>query len=204
MDKVLTKGLEYFKARHIDVKIQKHSYKVVLYDIFDKYWDRFAVKPASRSRKYHHPVENLQPFGLVNHGIRVQYFNELLLLEEGIDRVEWDKYFFADYTHDFGKLFMNSKADYYNHGLLGAEALKEDLARLGPDGVEIYLLIKNHMHHWNNMTPMGIPDRLIAYADFLATQTAINIDLEYLGAELFQFTESGNEEEPGAVFKKWS
>lgn len=140
-------------------------------------WSELCDIPASKTGKYHHPSENVVPYGLINHVIRGLYFMEQLCKEEGI--ADMDEMTCSMILHDVGKRLYH-KPRYINidHSIEGSKEVRE-----AGFSLEICLMVKNHMHHWDGHIPTNIKERIIAYADYLASRR----ELEIAGLDYFNY-----------------
>jgi len=191
---MIKESLQFFKDKILYPSFTDDKHRQICSIIFDRHWDKFIQLPASRTGHHHSVIENLVPFGLINHTNRVVYFTDLLCKEENVDNR--NDYITAAWLHDIGKILVKTKEDYHIHGKLGADLVATDIYDL-ENGIMIYLMINNHMAHWHGIKFMGIPDRIVAYADLLASQPRIEIkDIQYLTNDMFT-----NKDE---TFEKWN
>ena len=182
---IIQRGFEYFKDKIIDEHFSLQIYKDITTDIMNKYWNEFALLPASKTGKHHHPIENVSPFGLVNHSIRVSYLASHFSDEENLTKLR-DDFILAALIHDIGKVKYHRKLCIYNHHpQVGAEMVDEFIKIL-PMYEIIKRMINNHMHQWCGKREMSREDNVLAYADYIATRSEIDIQgLPYLTEDLF-------------------
>lgn len=154
----------------------------------DKYWKEIAPLPASSTGRYHHKTENLKPFGLLNHTLRVVYITKELGVEEIGYSAGYDKWknhrqikmaIAAAFLHDFGK--VND---------FGAQHGKETVKMLTevdgkhPLTPEILSMCKHHMHNWSFIHCVEVWDRIVAYADYIASRSYVHLsEITYLVME---------------------
>jgi len=153
-----------------------------------KYWKEIADLPASSTGRYHHKTENLKPYGLLNHTLRVVYLTKELGIEEIGYPAGYDKWknnrsikmaIAAAFLHDFGKV-----EDF------GAQHGKETVRMLTevegkhPLPPEVLSMCKHHMHNWSFIHCVEVWDRIVAYADYLASRPSIHLsEVTYLVKE---------------------
>lgn len=175
-------GFDFFVNNCILKYVDSPVHRTVIIDIFREHWNKFYVLPASKTGKYHHRMENIIPFGMVNHIMRATYFANHLIKEENVRKHKND-ILTAVLLHDIGNIVIKSYNDYTIHGLIGAQLVSEKLSILDASPL-ILLMIQNHMHHWQGNEMIGIPDRIVAYADYLASLDSLDIsDIIYLTTE---------------------
>jgi len=165
--------------------IDDEKLKTMTFEFLKKYWSKYHAIKASKSGKYHHPVEQTEVYGTVNHTLRVLYLASELYREEfTIDDVkndyEKDCLLTAALIHDVGKInFYKNGFSYVkcDHSVDGANMAKE----FGfPD--KICELVLTHMHAWDEHSVDSCKcennvklARILAYSDYLASKKTIDI-----------------------------
>ena len=186
--KSLDEGLVWFKTqidRYLDNSPDDNLHRLV-YQAFDRYWSHFAKLPASSSGRYHHKMENLRPFGLVNHTLRTVWVVKELCKEElgyaGTNH-KWrgDKKartaVAAAFLHDLGKM------DTFK-GTHGANSVKllEKIEETTP--VVVQAMVRNHMHSWSPYKATDVWQRIVAYGDYIASREGVGLkEVTYLVLE---------------------
>jgi len=189
---ILDRAFKYFVDNHINKDFKSQQFKDIATNIFDKYWYNISSLPASSTGKFHHPIENLKPFGLINHTLRVKYIVMRLIMEEGIVDLS-DEIILAAYCHDFGKYMVWIKAcSYPLHGQESVNMIEEYISELRQVKL-ISRMITNHMHHWCDCKMEDEYDRIVAYADFIATDPSVDIKIDYFTEDMFKED----------IFKRW-
>lgn len=135
-------------------------------EIFDKWWCDFIKLPASSSGKYHHPVENYKPFGLLNHTMRTVWFANELAKEEQMSEIQTPKVIAASFLHDIGKI----KTFASSHGKDSAIMIDDII-----DDIDVLTMVQRHMHMWSEWPAVTVLTIMVAYADYLASRPDIEI-----------------------------
>lgn len=148
--------------------------------ILEKADDYFFHEPASSTGKYH-PSFSLGEGGLVRHTKAVTYFlNELVraeLVAKSIDRHTADLLIVCAIAHDIKKYGDGSGVHTVsNHPELGAKfagnlAYKEGFPK--EDYEFIHKTIFCHMGPWSEPKPESMTDRMLFYADYVASRKEI-------------------------------
>jgi putative nucleotidyltransferase with HDIG domain len=158
---------EHLLGHIIDEDLRGKAAKVL-----DDVWDVFHKIPASKTGKYH-PVEcNRAPYGLVNHTLRVVLLCEALCREEDLDEQATDAVVTAAVIHDVGKVNFHIYPDRScDHGEVGAlMALNAGLPK------DIADMVARHMGHWEGKRLVTVQDRILAWADYIASRSYIRFD----------------------------
>lgn len=197
--------LEKGRVRFLETYVSKHVtgalHKDVLCNIFTKHWSMLASLPASKTGKYHHKMEIITPFGMINHLMRTNYFVMELVNEEGLNS-RMDDFVVAALLHDIGMVKVRGYEDYKVHGIIGADMIAEDISKLS-HFADILIMIRNHMHHWQDNRMIGVDDRIIAYADYMASRPEIDINgFVYITSDMFD-CENDDEDPTESPFAKW-
>lgn len=186
--KDLGEGLEWFKTQinqYLGPNPNDNLNRLV-FQAFDKFWNHFAKLPASSSGRYHHKMENLRPFGLVNHTLRTVWVVKELSIEElgyqganGKWRTNSQSRaaIAAAFLHDLGK--MNTFK-----GTHGADSIKllTELEETTP--AVIQLMVRNHMHTWSPYKATDVWQRIVAYGDYIASREGVGLkEVTYLVKE---------------------
>jgi hypothetical protein len=168
----------------------------------ERYWKDLAPLPASSTGRYHHSTENVKPFGLINHTLRVVWFTKEIGIEETGYPAGYDKWkgikkireaIAAAFLHDFGKV-ESFKADHGKESarmvsstsIYGISPSKEQLEEFNDIALspEVCNMIRRHMHNWSFIHCVEMWDRIVAYADYLASRPTVHLsDVTYLVME---------------------
>jgi len=141
--------------------------------VYKEHWPRISTMQASKSGKYHHWTEQTVHFGLLNHVIRGLYFARELGIEEAGYESKKPEFqpkqqmrLVAMVVHDMGK--MNASGN--NHGVYIHPILK-------PHGFDskVRMMAQNHMHKWSPYKAENKSQRIVAYADYLASRADIDV-----------------------------
>jgi putative nucleotidyltransferase with HDIG domain len=142
--------------------------------VLEPIWSEFVEIPASKTGKYHPDVSNLRPYGLVNHTLRVIWFCERFAEEEKLDNTSRAEIAAAAILHDIGKIYYHKPGGCGDHGIDGSE-----MARKAGLNMNICEMIRNHMAHWEGKPLNNVYQRILAYADYLASRKEIAIAIKY-------------------------
>lgn len=139
--------------------------------VFDEYWNDFIKQPASSSGKYHHPIENFIPFGLLNHTMRTVWIANELAHEEKMSEIRRHKVIAAAFLHDLGVI----KTKDSSHGKQSVEMIEDII-----NDQDVKEMVLHHMHMWSDWPAQTTYTTIVAYADYIASRKEIEItSLEY-------------------------
>lgn len=155
----------------IDSYIPRSSdYNKLTKKVYWDNWKNILRLPASTSKLHHHAKENIVPGGLINHSIRAVAIGKMLCEEERIEN--YNDVMCALFIHDVGKT-MTTKP---NHGFYSMEMVRK--YKDCPDSVQKMCL--RHMHKWDENPAQTVKERIVAYADYIASRKEIEVvGLEY-------------------------
>jgi len=154
--------------------------------VLQEVWHTFHKISASKTGRYHPKESNYRPYGLINHTIRVLWLAKELCREEGLNADDTDEVLAAAILHDIGKIhYYNSGWGHIDHGKLGAQKLEEhNLPKT------VVQMVECHMAHWEGKELTTIQDRILAYADYLASRKEVRIE----GLKAFRKEEGASNE----------
>ena len=113
----------------------------------------------------------VMPYGLINHIMRTVWFaNELCLEEQGKYNVVPHKHadvMIAAFLHDLGKILTHRQS----HAQLGLKYLQ--VAEINDN---IRDIVSRHHHNWDIHPCQNVWERIVAFADYLASRPGINVD----------------------------
>jgi putative nucleotidyltransferase with HDIG domain len=143
----------------------------VVIQLFELCWKQFRILRASSTMKYHHEVENYMPYGLVNHIMRTVWVaNELCREEQGKYNESVHKQndvIIAAFLHDLGKILSYRQS----HAQLGLKYLQ---VKEITDSIRD--MVSHHHHNWDVHPCQNVWERIVAYADYLASRPEIEIN----------------------------
>jgi len=142
----------------------------VVKQLLGLHWSGLKVLRASSSMKYHHEKENYMPYGLINHIMRTVWIaNELCIEEQGKYNENAHKrndVIIAAFLHDMGKMLTVRQS----HAQLGLKYLQ--VAEIS-DGIRD--MVSHHHHNWDVHPCQTIWERIVAFADYLASRPDVEI-----------------------------
>jgi len=152
--------------------IDPPEYRLKVKEILERYWSIFSNIPASKSGRYHHVTENFKPYGLINHTFRCLEVAKLLCEQHGLPQADRDMVYSALVIHDVGKVF------YYEVGIRANIDHSDKAAKIAmAEGlpVDVVQMVAHHMSHWDGYPLNSNLERLVAYADYIASKPEIEL-----------------------------
>jgi len=164
------------------IDIINEPYASWIQTILNVYWREFSSIPATKHPNRHHPSERIYPYGMINHSMRTVFIARLLIVEENLISFK-NQIIFSAAFHDLGNIRRyNGQSTYKMHPFESFSMIEELISIPDEDKKMIKNMIENHMHHWFDTHAIDKFDKIIAYADYLASRPEIELNgIEYFG-----------------------